>query len=161
MDLNVSGLASGFDWKSMVDQLTHIERAPQQRMRIEQADIRRKNSAFTAVKTQLSALKTKSEELKKRIDRILLLKLIFPRHTKTTKIYLLIFSSKKLLAAAFIYCCLLFLTSPRLRLLVCYSCLHNSLKTNGFITDVSYKPEILAAILELLRLFLTLIHTLV
>ena len=49
----------------MVDQLTQIERAPQQRMRIEQADIRRKNSAFTAVKTQLSALKTKSEELKK------------------------------------------------------------------------------------------------
>ena len=65
MDLNVSGLASGFDWKSMVDQLTNVERAPQQRMRIEQADIRRKNSAFTAVKTQLSALKTKSEELKK------------------------------------------------------------------------------------------------
>ena len=49
----------------MVDQLTNIERAPQQRMRGEQADIRRKNSAFTAVKTQLSALKTKSEELKK------------------------------------------------------------------------------------------------
>ena len=49
----------------MVDQLTNVERAPQQRMRIEQADIRRKNSAFTAVKTQLSALQTKSEELKK------------------------------------------------------------------------------------------------
>jgi len=65
MDLNVSGLASGFDWKSMVDQLTNVERAPQQRMRIEQADIKRKNSAFTALKTQLSALKTRSEELKK------------------------------------------------------------------------------------------------
>ena len=66
MDLNVSGLASGFDWKSMVDQLTNVERAPQQRMRIEQADIKLKNSAFTALKTQLSALKTRSEELKKK-----------------------------------------------------------------------------------------------
>ena len=65
MDLNVSGLASGFDWKNMVDQLTNIERAPQRRMRSEQSGIRTKNEAFTRLKTELTSLKTVSEELKK------------------------------------------------------------------------------------------------
>ncbi|HBU59948.1 MAG TPA: hypothetical protein DEB48_08930, partial [Verrucomicrobiales bacterium] len=65
MDLNVSGLASGFDWKNMVDQLTNIERAPQRRMRSEQSGIRTKNEAFTRLKTELTSLKTVSDELKK------------------------------------------------------------------------------------------------
>tara|TARA_Y100000588_G_scaffold383427_1_gene472738 strand:- start:1118 stop:3091 length:1974 start_codon:yes stop_codon:yes gene_type:complete len=65
MDLNVSGLASGFDWKNMVDQLTNIERAPQRRMLSEQSGIRTKNEAFTRLKTELTSLKTVSEELKK------------------------------------------------------------------------------------------------
>ena len=56
MDLNVTGLASGFDWKSMVDQLTDIERAPQRRMRGEQAGIRSKNAAYTSLNTQLTSL---------------------------------------------------------------------------------------------------------
>ena len=64
MDLNVSGLASGFDWKSMVDQLTNVERAPQRRMRTEQAGVRAKNAAFTRLKTELTSLKTVSEQLK-------------------------------------------------------------------------------------------------
>ena len=64
MDLNVSGLASGFDWKSMVDQLTNVERAPQRRMRTEQASVRAKNAAFTSLKTELTSLKTVSEKLK-------------------------------------------------------------------------------------------------
>lgn len=64
MDLNVSGLASGFDWKSMVDQLTSVERAPQRRMRTEQAGVRAKNAAFTSLKTELTSLKTVSEQLK-------------------------------------------------------------------------------------------------
>ena len=64
MDLNVSGLASGFDWKSMVDQLTNVERAPQRRMRTEQAGVRAKNAAFTSLKTELTSLKTVSEQLK-------------------------------------------------------------------------------------------------
>ena len=65
MDLNVSGLASGFDWKNMVDQLTSIERAPQRRMRTEQSGIRSKNEAYTRLNTGLDAPKTVSEELKK------------------------------------------------------------------------------------------------
>lgn len=64
MDLNVSGLASGFDWKSMVEQLTSVERAPQRRMRTEQAGVRAKNAAFTSLKTELTSLKTVSEKLK-------------------------------------------------------------------------------------------------
>lgn len=64
MDLNVSGLASGFDWKSMVEQLTSVERAPQRRMRTEQAGVRAKNAAFTSLKTELTSLKTISEKLK-------------------------------------------------------------------------------------------------
>lgn len=64
MDLNVSGLASGFDWKSMVDQLTSVERAPQRRMRAEQASVRAKNAAYTSLKTELSSLKGLSNSLK-------------------------------------------------------------------------------------------------
>ncbi len=33
IDLSVSGLASGFDWKSVVDQLTAVERQPQVKVR--------------------------------------------------------------------------------------------------------------------------------
>ena len=62
MDLNVSGLASGLDWKSMVEQLTSVERAPQRRMRTEQAGVRAKNAAFTSLKTELTSLKTVSEK---------------------------------------------------------------------------------------------------
>ena len=64
MELNVAGLASGFDWKNMVDQLTAVERAPQRRMRVEQSGIRSKNTAYTRLKSELSSLKTKADELK-------------------------------------------------------------------------------------------------
>jgi flagellar hook-associated protein 2 len=64
MELNVSGLASGFDWKNMVDQLTAVERAPQRRMRVEQSGIRSKNTAYTRLKSELSSLKTTADELK-------------------------------------------------------------------------------------------------
>ncbi len=64
MELNVSGLVSGFDWKSMVDQLSDVERAPQRRMRVEQNTIYKKNSAYTSLKSQLTSIKTTSETLK-------------------------------------------------------------------------------------------------
>ena len=48
----------------MVDQLTAVERAPQRRMRVEQSGIRSKNTAYTRLKSELSSLKTKAEELK-------------------------------------------------------------------------------------------------
>ena len=48
----------------MVEQLTSVERAPQRRMRTEQAGARAKNAAFTSLKTELTSLKTVSEKLK-------------------------------------------------------------------------------------------------
>ena len=50
MDLSLSGLASGFDWKSVVDQLVEIERAPQRRARSEQYDVSRRNQLLGNIK---------------------------------------------------------------------------------------------------------------
>ena len=64
MDLQVAGLVTGFDWKSMVDQLSNVERAPQRRMRVEQRTLGQKNSALTKLKNELTTLKTNSNTLK-------------------------------------------------------------------------------------------------
>src|SRR6185436_741919 len=64
MDLGVSGLASGFDWRSLVDQLMDVERAPQRRLRSEQSGLAQRNTAFGNIVTQLNALKTRVEALK-------------------------------------------------------------------------------------------------
>ena len=58
MGMQLSGLASGFDWKSMVDQLIEVSRAPQNRMRTEQAKNSSKTSAINEIKGQLAGLKT-------------------------------------------------------------------------------------------------------
>ncbi len=63
MDLGVSGLASGFDWKALVDQLADVERAPQTRLRTEQSTLRQRNNAYTSIKTQLSTLQTRVKAL--------------------------------------------------------------------------------------------------
>lgn len=63
MDLSVSGLASGFDWKSMVDQLTQVERQPQARVKTEQADLGRRRDALGQIATRLSDLKSKAQAL--------------------------------------------------------------------------------------------------
>lgn len=63
MQLNLTGLASGFDWMSLVDQLTELERTPQTRMRSEQTTLRSVNSAYAALQTQLEALRAKLEVL--------------------------------------------------------------------------------------------------
>ena len=59
MDLGVSGLASGFDWRTLVDQLAQAERSPQTRMRTEQNRIQQRNNAYTSIKTQLNVLKSR------------------------------------------------------------------------------------------------------
>jgi flagellar hook-associated protein 2 len=64
MDLGISGLASGFDWLSLVDQLTEVERAPQQRMRSEQTLVQQRNTAYSDLKTQLEKLRVLSDSLK-------------------------------------------------------------------------------------------------
>ena len=63
MGLALSGLASGFDWKSIVDQLIEVSRAPQNRMRSEKAALSTKNSALNEVKGLLSSLKSSLSSL--------------------------------------------------------------------------------------------------
>ena len=58
MGMGLSGLASGFDWKSMVDQLIEVSRAPQNRMRSEQSKNSSKTSAINEIKGLLANLKT-------------------------------------------------------------------------------------------------------
>lgn len=64
IDLALSGLASGFDWKSFVDQMVEVDRTPQQRLRLDQSGINKRNTAFTNIKTQLSTLQTRIAALK-------------------------------------------------------------------------------------------------
>lgn len=64
MDLGISGLASGFDWKSLVDQLVSVERSPQQRLLTEQNTLRQRNNAYGSMKTQLTVLQTRLTALK-------------------------------------------------------------------------------------------------
>ncbi|MGV3755149.1 MAG: flagellar filament capping protein FliD, partial [Verrucomicrobiota bacterium] len=64
MDLSLSGLASGFDWKSLVDQLTDVERTPQKRLFSEQTLIAQRNNAYSSIKTQLGVLSNRITSLK-------------------------------------------------------------------------------------------------
>lgn len=63
IDLGVSGLASGFDWRALVDQLVDVERAPQRRMYTEQQAILTRKTAYDSVNTQLSVLHNRVKEL--------------------------------------------------------------------------------------------------
>lgn len=64
MDLSVAGLASGFDWKSLVDQLVDVERIPQQRLRQDQTKVEQRKNAYGSIKTQLSVLQNRLNALK-------------------------------------------------------------------------------------------------
>ncbi len=64
MGTSVTGLASGFDWQSMIDQLVEVERAPQTRMRSEQTTINLQKNALASVTTQLKVLKERAAALK-------------------------------------------------------------------------------------------------
>ena len=63
MDLGLSGLASGFDWKTLVDKLATVERQPQTTMRNEQLAIQERNNAFSAIRTSLGTLQSRIEKL--------------------------------------------------------------------------------------------------
>ena len=63
IDLGVSGLASGFDWRSLVDQLTDVERAPQRRMRSDQLLIQERKNAYSSIATQFAVLQNRAETL--------------------------------------------------------------------------------------------------
>ncbi|MBE2212636.1 MAG: flagellar filament capping protein FliD [Opitutaceae bacterium] len=61
--LQLSGLASGFDWKSVVEQLIQIERVPQQKMRTEKTANTNKLSVFTNLRTKLTAFQDAAKAL--------------------------------------------------------------------------------------------------
>ena len=63
MELQLSGLASGFDWNSMVDQLTDLERLPQKRLLAQQAGLFEKKSTYSSLSTELNVLKSRLESL--------------------------------------------------------------------------------------------------
>ncbi len=55
--IQLSGLASGMDWKTTVDQLMQIEQVPQETLKKKQALVTKTQSAFDTLKTNLTALK--------------------------------------------------------------------------------------------------------
>ncbi|HTD67358.1 MAG TPA: flagellar filament capping protein FliD [Candidatus Limnocylindria bacterium] len=63
MAISLSGLATGFDWQSVVDQLTEVERTPQTRLRAEQTTVQERNNAYGAIKTQLGVLQNRVKAL--------------------------------------------------------------------------------------------------
>jgi len=65
MDLGLSGLASGFDWRSFIDQLIEVERAPQKALRNEQTRIQERNNAYRSLETELKVLQNRLSDLLK------------------------------------------------------------------------------------------------
>jgi flagellar hook-associated protein 2 len=63
LDLGLSGLASGFDWRALVDQLVEVERAPQRRLVSEQQDLQTRKTAYNSIATQLGVLQNRVNEL--------------------------------------------------------------------------------------------------
>lgn len=63
VDLSLSGLASGLDWKSLVEQLAQAERTPQVRLRNDQQTMAQQGSAYTTLKTELSVLQNRVSTL--------------------------------------------------------------------------------------------------
>ncbi|TVR49566.1 MAG: hypothetical protein EA425_11985 [Puniceicoccaceae bacterium] len=61
--MQLAGLASGFDWKSVVDQLINLERAPQRRMRTQQATHTAQIDALGKISGNLESLRTASTAL--------------------------------------------------------------------------------------------------
>src|SRR5436190_11916969 len=64
MDLGLSGLASGFDWKSFIEQMVEVDRAPQARLLVEQNTLKQKKTAYDSIKTELTTLQTRVDALK-------------------------------------------------------------------------------------------------
>ena len=63
-DLSLSGLASGLDWKSLVDSLMEIEAAPITRLQKEQSTNTQRSNALGNIETKLTALQTASQKIK-------------------------------------------------------------------------------------------------
>ena len=63
LDLGVSGLASNFDWRSLIDRLSEVERLPQRRLLQEQQTIQDRRTAYGSIATQLAVLHNRVKEL--------------------------------------------------------------------------------------------------
>ena len=58
MQFQLAGLASGFDWRSMIDQLMAAERIPQQRLRADQGKNNQTKDALELLETKMEGLKS-------------------------------------------------------------------------------------------------------
>jgi flagellar hook-associated protein 2 len=61
--LAVSGLASGMDWQSTVQELANAERAPETQWQTQQAAINTQNSAYTNIKSEMTTLQADIQAL--------------------------------------------------------------------------------------------------
>src|SRR5579883_1771138 len=52
----LSGLASGMDWTSIVNELLTVERAPETLMKSQQTKLQQKNTAYQGIGAQLTSL---------------------------------------------------------------------------------------------------------
>lgn len=61
--LQVTGLASGMDWSTVITELANAERAPETQWNQEQTTINNQNSAFSTIVTDLTTLQTDVQKL--------------------------------------------------------------------------------------------------
>ncbi|MDR3460056.1 MAG: flagellar filament capping protein FliD [Verrucomicrobiae bacterium] len=64
VNLAISGLASGFDWQSLVTQLAQAERSPETGWQTTQNKINSQNSSWTIIKSYLSQMQSSVQALK-------------------------------------------------------------------------------------------------
>lgn len=58
MEFSLSGLASGFDWKTFIDQIMSVQTAPINKLNVEKTTNINKNAALVDLETKLSSLQT-------------------------------------------------------------------------------------------------------
>ena len=63
-NLGVSGLASGFDWKTLISQLADVDRAPERVLQTEQNKLSQQNNAYSGIQTELTILQNRITTLK-------------------------------------------------------------------------------------------------
>jgi len=68
MGISLSGLGSGFDWQSVVDQLRQVENQKITSLNTQKTQYDSKLSAWKSLSTKLDAFKTAAQELKDQDD---------------------------------------------------------------------------------------------
>jgi flagellar hook-associated protein 2 len=63
MDLGISGLASGFDWRTFVDKMVAAEQAPETQLRADQDTLNQRKVAYGSLATELTVLRNRLEQL--------------------------------------------------------------------------------------------------